>query len=66
LFSAEYINAGVSFNFASALEGCAVIRNSVVPNGLLKEWHTDVVLAATPSLDEFLYHFIVDTTEANA
>lgn len=66
LFSAEYINANVSFNFASALDGCACIRNSVVPNGLLKEWHTDVVLAATPSLDEFLYHFIVDTTEADA
>jgi hypothetical protein len=30
----------------------------------LKEWHSDLVLAATPTLDEFLYHYIVDTTTA--
>ena len=46
--------------------GLVTICNSVVPNGNLKEWHTDLVLAATPSLDEFLYHFIIDTTKANA
>lgn len=65
LFSQEYTNPNTSFTFASALEGCAFVRNSVVPNGILKEWHSDVVLAATPSLDEFLYHFIIDTTTAD-
>jgi hypothetical protein len=65
LFSQEYTNPNTSFTFASALDGCAFVRNSVVPNGILKEWHSDVVLAATPSLDEFLYHFIIDTTTAD-
>lgn len=65
LFKPEYINQNVTFTFASALEGCAFVRNSVNPNGMLKEWHTDVVLAATPTLDEFLYHFIIDTTQVD-
>ena len=66
LFSQEYTNPNTSFVFGSALDGCAFVRNSVVPNGVLKEWHSDVVLAATPSLDEFLYHYIIDTTTANS
>lgn len=66
LFKPEYTNPSNTYSFASALEGLAVVRNSVIVNGNLKEWHTDVVLAATPSLDEFLYHFIIDTTKANA
>ena len=66
LFRPEWTNPNNTYSFASALEGLAVVRNSVVANGNLKEWHTDLVLAATPSLDEFLYHFIIDTTKANA
>lgn len=66
LFRPEYTNPANTYSFASALEGLAVVRNSVIVNGNLKEWHTDLVLAATPSLDEFLYHFIIDTTKANA
>lgn len=66
LFREGYLNPAVSFVFSQALEGCAFSRNSVVPNGLLKEWHSDMVLAATPTLDEFLYHYIIDTTTADA
>lgn len=65
-FTEEYINPSTRFVFASALDGCAFVRNSVVPNGVLKEWHSDLVLAATPTLDEFLYHYIIDTTTANS
>ena len=65
-FTEEYINPASRFVFGSALDGCAFVRNSVVPNGVLKEWHSDLVLAATPTLDEFLYHYIVDTTTANS
>ena len=65
LFSGEYINPNTTFTFGSALDGCAFVRNSIVPNGLLKEWHSDMVLAATPTLDEFLYHYIIDTTTAD-
>lgn len=66
LFKPEYTNPSNTYSFASALEGLAVVRNSVIVNGNLKEWHTDLVLAATPSLDEFLYHFIIDTTKADS
>lgn len=65
LFSSEYTNPNTIFTFGSALDGCAFVRNSIVPNGVLKEWHSDLVLAATPTLDEFLYHYIVDTTTAD-
>lgn len=62
LFSPEYTNPSNTYNFTPALDGLAVVRNSVIVNGNLKEWHTDLVLAGTPSLDEFLYHYIIDTT----
>lgn len=65
LFSPEYTNPNNKYTFTPALEGCAFIRNSVIANGNLKEWHSDVVLAATPTLDEFLYHYIIDTTTAD-
>ena len=65
LLSPEYTNPANTYSFASALDGCAFVRNAVVVNGNLKEWHSDLVLAATPVLDEFLYHFIIDTTTAN-
>ena len=61
----KYGNNVNSYSFTPALNGLATIRNSVVVNGNFKEWHTDLVLAAVPSLDEFLYHYIIDTKTAN-
>lgn len=65
LFS-KYGNSVNSYSFASALNGLATVANSTIVNGNFKEWHTHVIMAAVPSLDEFLYHYIVDTTTANA
>lgn len=61
----KYGNNVNSYSFASALNGLAQIANSVIVNGNFKEWHTHVIMAAVPSLDEFLYHYIIDTTTAN-
>lgn len=61
----KYGNSVNSYSFAPALNGLATIRNSVIVNGNFKEWHTDLVMAAVPSLDEFLYHYIIDTQTAN-
>lgn len=61
----KYGNSVNSYSFASALNGLAQIANSVIVNGNFKEWHTHVIMAAVPSLDEFLYHYIIDTTTAN-
>lgn len=58
----KYGNNVNSYSFASALNGLAQIANSVIVNGNFKEWHTHVIMAAVPSLDEFLYHYIIDTT----
>lgn len=60
-----YGNSVNSYNFTKALGGIATICNSVVVNGNLKEWHTDLWMSAIPSLDEFLYHVIIDTTTAD-
>lgn len=62
----KYGNNVNTYNFTPALNGLGVIMNSVVVNGNLKEWHTDLFVKAIPTLDEFLYHVIVDTTTANS
>ena len=62
----KYGNSVNSYSFTPALNGLATVRNSVIVNGNFKEWHTDVVLAGVPSLDQFLYHYIIDTTTANS
>lgn len=60
----KYGNSVNSYSFASALSGLATVANSVIVNGNFKEWHTHLIMAAVPSLDEFLYHYIIDTTAA--
>lgn len=50
--------------FAKTGNGLFTVMNTTLDNGNLKEWHTDVMMACVPSLDEFLYHVIVDTTTA--
>lgn len=61
----RYANSVNTYNFTPALNGLGVIMNSVVVNGNFKEWHTDLFVKAIPTLDEFLYHIIVDTTTAD-
>lgn len=60
----KYGNGVNSYSFSSALNGLATVANSVIVNGNFKEWHTHLIMAAVPSLDEFLYHYIIDTTTA--
>jgi hypothetical protein len=62
----KYANNVNTYNFTPALNGLGVVMNSVVANGNFKEWHTDLFVKAIPTLDEFLYHVIVDTTRADA
>ena len=61
-----YGNSVNSYNFSKALQGLLTIMNSVIVNGNFKEWHTDGMLSAIPTLDEFLYHVIIDISEADA
>ena len=60
----KYANKVNSYNFSKTLNGLLTIMNSVVVNGNFKEWHTDGMMAAIPTLDEFLYHVIIDINTA--
>ena len=62
----KYSNNIISAVFTSALGGLVTIENAVVPNGNFKEWHAKAMMQAIPTLDEFLYHHIIDTTTADA
>ncbi len=53
-------------NFTKVMGGLATFMNTTKANGNFKEWHTDLLMAAVPTLDEFLYHIIIDTTTADA
>lgn len=59
----KYGNNAIQKVFAKANDGLSVIVNTTLPNGLYKEWHTDIMMSAVPALTEFLYHVIVDTTK---
>lgn len=61
----KYGNKINKYNFTEAVYGCGTFMNSEVVNGDLKEWHTDLFMKAVPSLDEFLYHYIIDTSTAD-
>lgn len=60
----RFANNAIQFNFSKTESGLLTIMNSVVPSGTLKEWHTQPMYSCIPSLDEFLYHFIIDTATA--
>lgn len=42
------------------------IVNTTLNNGRYKEWHTDLLTACVPALEDFLQHYIVDTTTADS
>lgn len=62
----KYGNSTINKVFASALQGLGLIINTTLNNGELKEWQSEFIMNAIPSLDEFLYHFIIDTTDGTA
>jgi hypothetical protein len=63
---AKYQNNLISAVYTTALGGLLTIENSVVPNGIYKEWHAKAMMQAVPALDEFLYHFIIKTNVAGS
>lgn len=61
----KYGNKLIDRTFAGALNGLALVMHSVINNGNLKEWHSDLMMSAVPALDKFLYHYIIDTTQTS-
>lgn len=60
----KYGSSVITRTFARTNNGLCTLMNTTLNNGNMKEWHTDLMMSAIPSLDEFLYHVIVDTTAA--
>lgn len=59
------VNNTISFSLAKIQNFLNVI-NKVVPNGMLKSYHTDVLGRYGTVLEESPYHICVDTTTADA
>ncbi len=61
----RYGSSIVQKNFASIMQGLAWVIATTLNNGNYQEWHTDLIMSAVPTLTEFPYHVIVDTTTAD-
>lgn len=58
------VNNGIQFSLAR-VQGFLNVINKVVPNGMLKSYHTDVIGRYATVLDEAPYHVVVDITSAD-
>lgn len=66
VYSEEFLNPAVTASFTPTADGLMTVVNYILPNGMLKEWQTKVVMAACPVITDFMYRVIVDTTTASA
>lgn len=62
----KYGAKAISKVFATAMNGLGLVINTELDNGELREWHSEFIMNSIPSLDEFMYHYIIDTTQADA
>ncbi len=62
----NYGASSVSTVFASLESGLMTMFNTTVDNGRYKEWHSDLIMSAVPTLGKAPYHLIVDTTVADS
>lgn len=58
-------NNACSFAFSRTADGLMLVLNSVLPNGSLKEWQTQVMMSAVPVLTDFPWRILIDTTQAD-
>ena len=59
------VNNGIQFSLAK-VQGFLNVINKVVPNGMLKSYHTDVLGRYATVLDEAPYHVVVNITTADS
>lgn len=65
LIQSGELNNTIQASVAKAM-GFLYVINKIVPNGMLKSYHTDVIGRYATVLDESMYHVVVDTTTADA
>ena len=64
-FDDKYSNPAIKDFYVPALGGLGYLNNTIWPNGRDLEYRTRYIYSTTPSLDEFLYHFIMATNTAS-
>lgn len=64
LMQSGEVNKTIDFSLAKA-QGFLYVINKVVPNGMLKSYHTDVIGRYATVLTEASHHVVVDTTTAD-
>ena len=64
LMKSGEVNSNIQFSLAK-VQGFLNVINKVVPNGMLKAYHTDVLGRYATVLDESPYHVVVDTLTAD-
>lgn len=64
LMQSGEVNNGIQFSLAK-VQGFLYVINKVVPNGMLKSYHTDVIGRYATVLDESQYHVVVDITKTS-
>lgn len=64
-FDDKYSNPAIKDFYTPALGGLGYLNNTIWPDGRDLEYRTRYIYSATPSLDEFLYHFIMNTAVAS-
>lgn len=65
-FDDKYSNPAIKDFYVPALGGLGYFNNTIWPDGRDLEYRTRYIYSTTPSLDEFLYHFIMTTTSASS
>lgn len=61
----KYGASDITRVFARGDNGLWTLMNTTLNNGNLKEWHIDLMMSAVPTLNEWLYHFVIDTATAD-
>lgn len=64
-FDDRYSNPAIKDYYVPAFGGLGYLNNTIWPNGRDLEYRTRYIYSTTPSLDEFLYHFIMTTNAAS-
>lgn len=64
MYQSGEVNNSIQISIAKA-QGFLYVINKLVPDGMFKAYHTDVIGRYAPVLNEIQEHIVIDTTTAN-
>lgn len=62
-FDNKMTNPSISSVFTSVLNGLGYLENTIYPDGRMLQYRTRIIYSVIPTLDEFLYHYIISTNK---